>query len=174
MRKALDTLYAAALFAAGVFLVGIFLTMVFESILRKFGSYIPGASELIGWFLAAAGFLALPATFKRGDMVRVGILVDVLPPVIRKPLLLVCVAVALVFTTYMVWAVGVYLFDGWRSEELTQGMLEVAVWVPQSSFLVGAALLLVAVVDECVNLLATPAAALRAERVKNIDDAASH
>lgn len=174
MRKTLDTLYAAALFAAGVFLVGIFLTMVVESVLRKFGGYIPGASELIGWFLAAAGFLALPATFKRGDMVRVGILVDALPPAVRKPLLLACVAIALVFTSYMVWAVGIYLLDGWRSEEMTQGMIELAVWIPQSSFLIGAALLLVAILDECVTLLRTPAIAVRAERVKSIEDAASH
>ncbi len=174
MRKTLDMLYAAALFAAGAFLIGIFLTMVIESILRKFGGYIPGASELIGWFLAAAGFLALPATFKRGDMVRVGILVDSFPPTVRKPLLLSCVCVAMVFTTYMVWAVFSYLLDGWRSDEMTQGMIELAVWIPQSSFLVGALLLVVAIVDECVTLICTPAAVLRAERVKSIEDAASH
>ena len=174
MRTFLDRLYGAALFAAGVFLVAIFVVMVVESVLRKFGGYIPGASELIGWFLAAAGFLALPATFKRGDMVRVGILVDALPPPVRKPLLLACVVVALGFTCYMGWAVGLYLLDGWRSEEMTQGMLEVAVWVPQSSFLAGVLLLLLSIVDELCVIARTPAHRLTAEKPKSIEDAASH
>ena len=60
-------------------MVSIFVLMVGESVFRFLGSYITGANELIGWCCAAAGFLALPATFKRGDMVRAGFVVDRLP-----------------------------------------------------------------------------------------------
>lgn len=174
MRKLLDRLYDGGLFLAGAFLVAIFLVMIIESVLRKLGGYVPGASELIGWFCAAAGFLALPATFKRGDMVRVGVLVDVLPPALRKPMLMACLGLALVFTIYMLWAAGSYLFDGWRSDEMTQGMIEIAVWIPQSSFLVGVLLLLVAVFDEAVNALRTPAARLTAEKPMSVDDVSMH
>jgi TRAP-type C4-dicarboxylate transport system permease small subunit len=170
MRKFLDCLYAASLALAGVFLVGIFVLMIGEAALRKLGSYIPGASELIGWFCAAAGFLALPATFKRGDMVRVGVFVDRLPPSVRKPLLLGCLGVALVFTAYMVRAAAEYIWRSWRSEELTQGMIEIASWIPQTSLLLGAALLLVAVLDEVVTVWRTPAASLRAERATTTED----
>ena len=174
MRKFLDRVYDGGLFLAGAFLVAIFLVMIIESVLRKFGGYVPGASELIGWFCAAAGFLALPATFKRGDMVRVGVLVDVLPPLLRKPMLLACVGLALVFTTYMLWAAGAYLIDGWRSEEMTQGMIEVAVWIPQSSFLVGILLLLIAVLDEAWIALRTPADLLTAEKPMSVEDVSMH
>lgn len=174
MRKLLDRLYDGGLFLAGVFLVAIFLVMVIESVLRKLGGYVPGASDLIGWFCAAAGFLALPATFKRGDMVRVGVLVDALPPALRKPLLMACLALALVFTTYMLWAVAFYLFDGWRSDEMTQGMIEIAVWIPQSSFLFGVLLLLVAVLDEAVLAWRTPGAQLTAEKPMSVDDVSMH
>lgn len=148
--------------------------MVGESVMRKFGGYITGANDLVGWFCAAAGFLALPATFKRGDMVRVGFLVDRLDPQLRKPLLFGCLVIALVFVSYMVYSVSGYLWSGWRSEENTQGMIEVALWIPQSSFLVGVILLWVAIIDEMSKILATPAVELRAEREMTIEDASKH
>ncbi len=172
MRKFLDGLYAGSLGIAGVFLVGIFLVMIGEAVMRKMGSYIPGASELIGWFCAAAGFLALPATFKRGDMVRVGVLVDKLPPPLRKVMILACLLLAAVFTAYMLWASGNYLWRSWRSEEMTQGMIEIATWIPQASMVLGALLLLVAVVDELLAALRAPAASLRAERAMSMEDVA--
>lgn len=170
MRKFLDRIYDGSLVLAGLFLVGIFAVMVGEAVLRKMGGYITGASELIGWFCAAAGFLALPATFKRGDMVRVGVLVDRLPARLRKPLLLACLLLALVFMVYMLMATVGYLWRGWRSEEMTQGMIEIEAWIPQASMVLGALLLLVAVVDELVLALRAPAGKLRAERPMSVDD----
>ena len=172
MRKFLDRLYDGFLALAGLFLVGIFVVMVGEAVVRKMGGYIPGASELIGWFCAAAGFLALPAIFKRGDMVRVGVLVDRLAPAVRKPLLLACLLLALVFTGYLLWAGAGYLWRGWRSGEMTQGMIEVASWIPQANLVLGALLLLIAVIDELVTALRAPAGSLRAERPMSLDDAA--
>lgn len=174
MRKILDRAYDASLFLAGVFLVLIFVVMITESVLRKLGGYVPGASELVGWFCAAAGFLALPATFKRGEMVRVGVLVDTLPDRIRKPMLLGCLVLATVFSVYMLWAVGGYLWSGYRSEENTQGMIEIAVWVPQLSFLLGVILLVVAVLDELAHAALAPAARLKAEKEMSVADVSLH
>lgn len=164
MRTALDRTYTASLVAAGFFLVAILVLMLGEAVVRKLGGYIPGANELVGWSCAAAGFLALPAAFKQGDMVRVGALVDAAPATLRKALLLACLALAGVATGYGLWAVARYLHGGWRSEETTQGMIEIAVWIPQLSMLVGIALLLVAVLDEFVATLRAPAGQLRAEK----------
>lgn len=173
MRKILDTLYDGCLFLAGIFLVGIFVLMILEAVLRGLGSQVTGAGELVAWFCAAAGFLALPATFKRGDMVRVGVLVDQLIPSLRKPMLLVSLVIVMTFTTYMAWAVGLYLFDGWDSGELTQGMIEIPVWVPQLSFMLGILLLWLAIVDEFVCAWFASAASLRAERAPSAQDAST-
>jgi TRAP-type C4-dicarboxylate transport system permease small subunit len=174
MRKALDGLYRGSLVLAGLFLVGIFVLMIAESVLRKLGSFVPGANELIGWFCAAAGFLALPATFKRGDMVRVGLLVDRLAPPLRKGLLLGCALLALAFTSFLCWAAANYLWAGHVAEETTQGMIEIPVWIPQLSFLFGAVLLWIAVLDELIGLLRAPAATLRAERAPAVDERGAH
>jgi TRAP-type C4-dicarboxylate transport system permease small subunit len=170
VRKLLDRVYGASLFLAGLFLVAIFALMIGEAVLRKMGSYITGASELIGWCCAAAGFLALPATFKRGDMVRVGLLVDALPPRVRKPILLACLLLGLVFTGYMLKATAAYMWGSFVVDELTQGMIEIQVWIPMLSFLVGVALMLVAILDEWVVAWRTPPADLRAEKPPAIDE----
>lgn len=174
MRRLLHHVYNASLALAGVFLVGIFVLMIGESVFRKFGSYITGANELVGWFCAAAGFLALPATFIRGDMVRVGFLVDRIPASTRKLVLLTCLLIALVFVSYMLYAVSGYMWTSWKFEDKTQGMIEVAVWIPKSSFLVGVLLLWIAIVDELLATFAKPAHTLRAERTRDIQDASSH
>lgn len=157
MRRLLDGLYAGCLALAGLFLVSIFALMIGEAVMRKAGSYITGAGELIGWCCAAAGFLALPSVFARGEMVRVTYLVDALPPLPRKGLLLGCLLLAMVWGGYMTWAAAAYLYDGWRSDELTQGMILIPVWIPQLSLLVGAALLWVAMLDRFVTTLWQPA-----------------
>ncbi len=174
MRRVLDLAYDGCLVLAGLFLLGTFGLMVFEPVFRWFGSYITGAGELVGWFCAAAGFLALPATFHRGDMIRVGLLVDRLPPALRKPVLLACLAIGWVFVSYMLWAVAAYLWEGWRTQEVTQGMLVVPVWVPQLSFLVGVAVLWVAIVDEAVRALAAPPADLVAEKPPVVGQPTAH
>lgn len=174
MRRALDLAYDGCLALAGVFLLGIFALMVFEPVFRWFGSYITGANELIGWFCAAAGFLALPATFARGEMIRVGLIVDRLPPALRKPVLLLCLVIGFVFVSYLLAAVGAYLWEGWRVDEVTQGMIVIPVWVPQLSFLVGVALMWVAVVDQAVQALRTPAERLLAEKPPAVGQPTAH
>ena len=92
----------------------------------------------------------------------------------RKTMLLVCLGIAIVFTLYMVWAVGSYLWGGYKTDELTQGMIEIAVWIPQLSFFVGVILLMVAVLDELVHAILTPAALLKAEKPMSAEDVSMH
>jgi TRAP-type C4-dicarboxylate transport system permease small subunit len=103
-------------------------------------------------------------------MVRVGLLVDVMPPRWRKPVLLACLLLGLVFTAYMLKAIAAYMWGSFVVDELTQGMIEIQVWIPMISFLVGVALMLVAILDEWVVAWRTPAADLRAEKPPAINE----
>lgn len=152
MRRALDALYrgCAALGALG--LVSVFAIMIAETALRKAGSYITGANDLIGWCCAASGFLALPYTFKRGELVRVGLVIDALPGTARRRLEITCLAAAALFVGFVAWAAGRYMWRGAAAGELTQGMIEIPLWVPQLSLFIGFAVLFVAIVDELVRV----------------------
>ena len=66
MRRLLNALYDGAAALAAVFMVGL-LVMVLLSILgRQLHFHVPGTDAYAGYMMAAAGFLALAHTLKRG------------------------------------------------------------------------------------------------------------
>ena len=153
MRRALDALYLGCGWLAALFLAGICVLMLSQAILREFGVLIRGADDLTAWFCAASAFLALAHTFKNGDLVRVGLLLERLDERVRRYFELFSLAVAAAFVAYMTWAVGSYVYESWAMDEVAQGLIKAPLWIPQMSFLVGAAALLIAVVDELILVL---------------------
>ena len=150
MRSVLHRLYRGCAALGAASLIAVFVIMIAETVLRKMGSYITGANDLIGWFCAASGFLALPWTFKTGELVRVGLFIDKASGVKRRLLELACLGGAAVFAGFAAWATGRYMWKGATAGELTQGMIELPLWVPQLSLLVGLSVLFVAIVEEFV------------------------
>jgi TRAP-type C4-dicarboxylate transport system permease small subunit len=64
------------------------------------------------------------------------------------------------FAAYVCYSATLYCLESWRSNELPQsGTLALPLWIPQSSFAIGTALLTVAFIDNFVTLLrgTTPA-----------------
>ena len=76
MRIFLDRLYLYAGYAAGLFVVAIFVLMMLLSAGRPLGVNIPAGDDLIAWCMAATAFLGLAHTFRAGEMIRVGLLID--------------------------------------------------------------------------------------------------
>ena len=76
MRRLLDALYDGAAALAALFMVGL-LVMVLLSILgRQLHFHVPGTDAYAGYMMAAAGFLALAHTLKRGEHIRVTLLLS--------------------------------------------------------------------------------------------------
>ena len=69
-------MYLWAGYAAGLCLIAIFAIMMIMSIGREFGVNIPAGDEFAAWPMAAMSFLGLAHTFKSGEMIRVGLLID--------------------------------------------------------------------------------------------------
>ena len=76
LRIFLDRLYLFSGYAAGAFLVLIFGIMMCMSLGREIGLNIPAGDDFASWCMAAMAFLGLAHTFKSGDMIRVGLVVD--------------------------------------------------------------------------------------------------
>ena len=153
LRKFLDWLYLGSGVLAGVFLVGIAVLMLIQVVGRELRVQVGGVEDLTAWFCAAAAFLALAHTFKRGELVRVGLLLDRLRPAARRYAELFSLFAAASFVAYMAWAVARFVYQSWEIKDIAQGMLAVPVWIPQSSFVLGVLVLLVAIVDELVLVL---------------------
>lgn len=159
MRRFLDRLYAASGALAAVCLASIALVMLAQAGMREFGFLLRGADDIVGWLCAAAAFLALGHTFRRGELVRVGLLIEHLPPGLRRRFALAALGITVAFVGYMVYAVVRFVFDSWRFNEVAQGLIQIPIWIPQLSFVLGALILFVAVLDEFVVLVrgGTPA-----------------
>jgi TRAP-type C4-dicarboxylate transport system permease small subunit len=152
LRRFLDRLYAASGGLAAICLASIAVVMLAQAAMRELGMLLRGADDIVAWLCAASAFLALGHTFRRGELVRIGLLIDALPPRIRRPLALGALALTVVFVGYMLYAVARFVFESWKFSEVAQGLIQIPIWIPQMSLVLGAAILFVAVVDEFVVL----------------------
>ena len=153
MRRALDFAYDAAAYLAAAFVFAIFAVMVGGSAMRMVGLKTGGSDDLVAWCCAAAGFLAMAHTFRRGDFVRVTLLLERFEGPRRRIVEIACLAIATAFVGYLTWAAVSFVYDSWDFNDMANGLIAIPLWIPQASFAIGAILLFVAVVDELVTVL---------------------
>ena len=150
MRRLLDFLYDSAAALAALFMVCL-LGMVLLSIgSRQLNFHVPGTDSYAGYLMAAAGFLALAHTLKRGEHIRVTLLLNFLTGGMKK--------------AFEIWALGIAtllscLFAAyscklaWQSHvfnDISTGSDATPLWIPQVAMAVGTVILAIAFVDELV------------------------
>ena len=153
MRKALDFIYDAAGYLAAFFVFAIFAIMVVGSAMREMGFRTGGTTEIAAWMTAGAAFFGLAHTFKHGDFVRVGLLLESLGPKTRRAFEAGSLLIATVFVGYMTWAIALFVYTNYQFKEMAGGLIVIPLWIPQMSLVIGSALLLVAFVDELILVL---------------------
>ena len=118
MRNFLDGLYLGAGWLAGLFLIAIFLLMMGLSAGRQFGINIPAGDDFASWSMAAMAFLGLAHTFKSGEMIRVGLLIDRFRAARVRSSKLSALVVGIVFVGYFAWhAVDEFTYYSWLTNE---------------------------------------------------------
>jgi TRAP-type C4-dicarboxylate transport system permease small subunit len=159
LRRFLDRLYAASGVLAAACLASIAVMMLAQAGMREVGLLLRGADDIVGWLCAASAFLALGYTFRHGELVRVGLLIDRLAPVARRRAELGALGLAVLVAGYILWAAANFVYQSWQFEEMAQGLIQIPIWIPQMSFVAGALVFFVALLDEFVVLAAggTPA-----------------
>lgn len=150
MRRFLDRLYDASGAFAAVCLASICALMLAQAFGREAGILVRGADDIVSWLSAASAFLALGHTFRKGELVRVGLWLDWLGVRARWLAELFALGITTLFVGYMAWAVTKFVLQSWQFEEVAQGLIRVPIWIPQMSFVVGILIFLVAVLDELV------------------------
>jgi len=127
--------------------------MLVQAVGREFGLLIRGADDITSWLCAAAAFLALGHTFRHGELVRVGLFIDMLAPSARRIAEIVSLTVAALFVGYMAWAVTRFVYESWKFNEVAQGLVKIPIWIPQLCFVIGVLIFFVAVVDELILVI---------------------
>ena len=153
LRRLLDGMYLFAGYAAGAFLVLIFAIMMVMSVGRQFQLNIPAGDDFASWAMAAMAFLGLAHTFRRGEMIRVGLLLERLHGRNKQVAELLALGVAAAFTLYFTRHAVQMTYDSWRFNDMATGVLAIPVWIPQLGFAAGLVILSIALIDEMINVI---------------------
>jgi TRAP-type C4-dicarboxylate transport system permease small subunit len=127
--------------------------MLAQSFGREAGILIRGAEDIVAWLCAASAFFALGHTFRHGELVRVGLWLDMLGARGRWIAELFSLASTALFVAYMLWAIARFIHDSWLFKEVAQGLIPIPIWIPQLSFLLGVTIFLIAVIDELAAVI---------------------
>jgi TRAP-type C4-dicarboxylate transport system permease small subunit len=152
MQKALNALYGAAAWGGAACVLLICVVMLAQALLRLNGTLLRGADDITAWLCAAAAFLPLASTFKRGELVRMGIFMDRLPPRAARWAELCALSVAGAFALYLAFWLANFAYETWQFDDRGQGLLAMPLWIAQVPVAVGAAVLAIAVVEEWVRV----------------------
>ena len=152
MRIFLDRLYLYAGYAAGAFMVAIFVQMMLLSAGRPVGFNIPAADDFVSWCMAAMAFLGLAHTFRHGEMIRVGLLIDKLPERSRHWVELGCLVIGTGFIAFFAYHAVKMNYQSYLFGDMSQGVVLVPMWIPQIGYSTGLVILLIAFVDELIHV----------------------
>ena len=148
MRRFLDALYDGAAWLAALCMVGLLVIVLLSVVSRLLHFHVPGTDAYAGYLMAGAGFLALAHTLKRGEHIRVTLLLGALKGGARHGMeiwaLTAASALALLSAFYsarLAWQS--HLFN-----DISTGNDATPLWLPQLGMAVGTAILAIAFMDE--------------------------
>jgi TRAP-type C4-dicarboxylate transport system permease small subunit len=153
IRILLDRLYLYSGYLAGLFLIAIFVLMMILSAGRPLGINIPAGDDFVAWCMAATAFLGLAHTFRHGEMIRVGLLIDRLEGRTRHIAEILALLVGTGFTGFFAWHASVMTWQSFQFHDMSQGVIAIPLWIPQLGYSGGLVILFIAFVDELIHVL---------------------
>lgn len=150
MRRALDRLYDGCAALAACFMVGLLVAVLLSILGRQLHFNIPGIDAYAGYLMAGAGFLALAHTLKRGEHIRVTLLVGRLTGAAQRGMELWAL-----FAATLLAALGAFYsvrlaWQSWQFHDISTSNDATPLWIPQLTMALGTVVLAIAFVDELV------------------------
>jgi len=167
MRKWLDALYSASAWLAGLFMIGILLMVLLTIVSRVVGFSAPGSDAYAGYAMAGAGFMALASTLKKGEHIRVTLLLSALKGRAHKGAELLALSIATLLAGFLAWYSVHLVWQSWEIDDISVGIDATPMWIPQISMALGTIVFFIAFLDELVL-------ELRGQRVAPSQEDAHH
>mgnify|MGYP003617064650 FL=1 len=139
---------AAAL--AALFMVLLLGAVLLSIASRQFHFHVPGIDAYAGYLMAATGFLALAHTLKRGEHIRVTLVINALRGTSRKALEVWALVVALLLAMLFAYYSCRLAWQSYTFHDISTGNDATPLWIPQLSMAWGTLVLAIAFLDELV------------------------
>jgi TRAP-type C4-dicarboxylate transport system permease small subunit len=150
MRKLLDGIYNSAAALAALFMLCLLLMVLLSIVSRQLHFHVPGVDAYAGYLMAASGFLAMAHTLKRGEHIRVTLLLNAVRGRWKKGMELfalgLAVFLAVLFAFYsckLAWQSHVF-------NDISTGSDATPLWLPQIAMAYGAVIFALAFIDEAL------------------------
>jgi TRAP-type C4-dicarboxylate transport system permease small subunit len=150
MRGFLDRLYSAAGYAAAFFMVATLLMVVAGIADRALALGWRGTDMYAGYAMAACGFLALAHTFKRGEHIRVSLLLQAASPRVKRLLEIWSLFAAGMLAGALAFYAVKLTYQSWDFHDVSTGNDATPLWIPQIGMAVGAIVLFIALLDDFI------------------------
>ena len=148
LQRVAFAFYSFLLLLSGVAMVGAFVAIMLNILARLFGWNIPGLDGYAGYAIAAALFLALPATLQRNEHIRATLLLDHVSAGTRGRLETLALLLAAGITSYLAWFAVRLVWVSYSLHDVAPTGDATPLWIPQLAMAAGSVVLLIALADE--------------------------
>jgi TRAP-type C4-dicarboxylate transport system permease small subunit len=167
LRRALDALYDGAAWLAALCMIGLLLMVLLSIVSRQLHFHVPGTDAYAGYLMAASGFLALAHTLKRGEHIRVTVLLGLLRGGARRGIEVWALSAASALALLSAFYSARLVWQSRTFNDISTGNDATPLWLPQLGMAIGSAILAIAFIDELVL-------ELRGQRVDHSGADAAH
>ncbi|MBL8445508.1 MAG: TRAP transporter small permease [Zoogloeaceae bacterium] len=155
MRAHLDRLFNLAGYLAGFFTVCTLLAVLASIIGRLIPAVnLAGADAYAGYSMAAAAFLALAPTLRRGEHIRVTLILNRLGTGAHRVLDIVCHLIGLAMAVALAWYSIRLVMQSHEFMDISTGLDATPLWIPQLGMAIGTSLFALAFASDLFALLA--------------------
>ena len=166
-RRALDALYAGAAALAALFMVLLLVMVMLSIVSRQLHVNLPGTDAYAGYMMAGAGFMAMAHTLKRGEHIRVTLLIAALGGRWKRGFEVWALFAASALATLSAFYACKLAWLSHLFHDVSTANDATPLWIPQLAMAAGSIVLAIAFIDELVL-------ELRGRRVAVQTDEAAH
>jgi TRAP-type C4-dicarboxylate transport system permease small subunit len=148
VRKLLDALYDGAAVLAALFMIALLAMVLLSIVSRQLHFHVPGTDAYAGYMMAAAGFLALAHTLKKGEHIRVTLLLSATRGGVRRGLELWSLGAASLLAALSAFYACRLSWQSHSFNDISTANDATPLWIPQLAMAAGSVILAIAFVDE--------------------------
>ena len=150
MRKLLNAIYDSSAALAALCLCGLLFMVLLSVMSRQFHVHVPGTDAYAGYLMAGAGFLALAHTLKRGEHIRVTLVLSMFKGNARRGLEIFSLVLASLLAVLFAFYSCRLVWQSIEFHDISTGNDATPLWIPQLVMALGTVIFAVAFVDELV------------------------
>ena len=137
MDAVLKRFYQGLLALSALAMLATLLVVLLSVVSRLVHLDVPGLDAYAGYCIAAALFLALPATLLHGDHIRVSLLLDRLPDRLRQGLEWWCLCVGTLLSGAIAWYAVRAVWISHLTHDVSPAADATPLWIPQLAMALG-------------------------------------